>query len=175
MNLDQIPSGESVFVDAAIFVYHFAGASLQCRTFLERSETGDVKATTSCAALAEVSHRLMMMEAVSRGLLSAGNVAKRLRNKPSIVKKLHVYDENVQQIPLMRVEVRPLELKTLMSASALRAEYGLMVNDSIMVATALSMGVGIIATADRDFRRVSELSVAVPGDLQTSQSNQTPG
>lgn len=175
MTLDQVRSGDSVFVDAAVFIYHFSGASLQCRRFLERCEKGDVKAVTSSAALAEVAHRLMMIEAVSRGLVPAGNIAKKLRNKPSIVKKLRVYDESVQRIPLMRVEVRPLDLKTLMGASALRAEYGLMVNDSIMVSTAVAASVETIATADRDFRRVSELTVAVPSDLKASNSRPRPG
>ena len=167
MTLDEISSGERVFADATVFVYHFAGASPACRRFLERCEQGDLKAATSAAALAEVSHRLMMLEAVSLGLVSAGNVAKKLRKKPGAVKQLHTYDENVQQIPLMRVEVLPLDLKTLLNASAMRAEYELMVNDSIMASTAVTSGIGTIATADRDFQRVSELSVAVPGDLET--------
>lgn len=107
----------------------------------------------------------MMLEAVARRLLSAGNVAKKLRAKPRVVKKLHKYRENVEAIPLMGVDTHPLDLKILRHASDLRPEYGLMVNDSIMVATALAAGVELMATADRDFRRVRALSVAVPGDL----------
>ena len=167
MTLDEIPAGEGVFVDATVFVYHFAGASPACRRFLDRCEQGELKAFTSVAALAEVSHRLMMMEAVSRGFVSAGNVAKKLRKKPGAVKKLRTYHENVQRIPLMRVEVKPLDLKTLLNAADLRVEYGLMVNDSLMASTALSAGLQIIATADQDFRRVQTLSVALPGDLES--------
>ena len=70
----------------------------------------------------------------------------------------------------MRVEVLSLDLKTLANASTLSAQYGLMVNDSIMASAAVTAGIEIIATADRDFRRVSELSVAVPGDLETSNA-----
>jgi predicted nucleic acid-binding protein len=151
-----------------VFIYHFAGASPACRRFLERAEQGDLKASTSAAALAEVSHRLMMMEAVSLGLVTAGNVAKKLRKKPGAIKKLRKYDENVQRIPLMRIEVLSLDLKTMATASTMRTEYGLMVNDSIMAATAVSAGIEIIATADRDFDRVAELDVAAPGDLGTS-------
>lgn len=69
--------------------------------------------------------------------------------------------------PLMRVEVPSLDLKTLLNASTLREEHGLMVNDSILAATALSVNIETVATADRDFRRVAQLSVAVPGDLKT--------
>lgn len=168
MTLDQIASGERVFADASIFVYHFAAASPACRRFLERSETGELRTSTSAAALAEAAHRLMMMEAVSLGLVSAGNVAKKLRKKPSAIKELHKYDENVQRIPLMRVDVLPLDLKTFAKASLMRTEYGLMVNDSIMAASAVSADIELFATADRDFERVSELTVAAPGDLQSS-------
>ena len=170
MTLDEIASGEKAFADATVFVYHFAGASPACRRFLERCEKGDIKGVTSAAALAEVSHRLMMMEAVSLGLVSAGNVAKKLRKKPGVVKKLRTYRETVQRIPLMSVEVLPLDLKTLMNASALSERYGLMVNDSIMASTAVTAGIETIATADRDFNRVSELTVAMPGDLDANDT-----
>lgn len=68
----------------------------------------------------------------------------------------------------MRVDVLPLDLKTLAKASLMRAEYGLIVNDSIMAASAVSADIELFATADRDFERVSELTVAAPGDLQSS-------
>ncbi len=107
-----------------------------------------------------------MMEAVSRGLVSSGNVAKKLRKRPGVVKKLRTYDENVQRIPLMGVQAVPLDLKILCRASELRFEFGLMMNDSLMASTALEAGLEVIATVDRDFQRVRELSVAMPGDLR---------
>ena len=168
MTLDEIPSGLGVFADATVFVYHFSGASPACRRFLERCERGELKAATSAAALVEASHRLMVIEAVSRGLVSSGNVAKKLRKKPSVVKKLRTYDENVQSIPLMRIEVVPLDLRILVRASELRSEFGLMMNDSLMASAALAFGLEVIATADQDFRRVRTLSVAAPGDLDAS-------
>ena len=168
MTLDELQPGLRIFTDATVFVYHFTGASHACRRFLERCEGGDLKAFTSAAALAEVSHRLMMIEAVSRGLVSPGNVLKKLRKKPGVVKKLGTYHENVQRIPLMGVEVLPLDLRILAKAFELRTAAGLLVNDSIMAATALSAGLEVIATADHDFRRVRELSMAEPADLGTA-------
>ena len=109
-----------------------------------------------------------MIEAVSRGLVSPGNVSQKLRKKPGVVKKLGTYHENVQRIPLMGVEVFPLDLRILAKAFELRTAAGLLVNDSIMAATALSAGLEVIATADHDFRRVRELSVAEPADLGTA-------
>lgn len=165
LTLDELARGTKAFVDATVFVYHFAGASPACRRFLDRCERGELKAITSAAAVAEVTHRLMMLEAVSRGLVSQGQVAKKLRKKPEVIKRLVTYQENVLQIPLMGIEVLPLDLKLLSEAAELRSEYGLMVNDSLMASTALAAGLETIATADRDFERVPTLAVATPGDL----------
>ena len=35
MKLTEIPEGEAVFIDANIFIYHFAGASEECKEFLK--------------------------------------------------------------------------------------------------------------------------------------------
>jgi predicted nucleic acid-binding protein len=165
LTLDEIDPGTRVFADATIFVYHFTGASPACHRFLKRCESGELKALTSAAAIAEVTHRLMMIEAVSLGLVTARNLAKKLRAKPGAIKKLRKYDEQAQQIPLMGIDVIALDYGILTRASVLRGEAGLMVNDSLMASTALTAGVEIIATSDRDFRRVRELTVAEPGDL----------
>jgi predicted nucleic acid-binding protein len=165
LTLDQIEAGTRVFADATIFVYHFTAASPACHRFLKRCESGELKASTSAAAIAEVTHRLMMIEAVSLELVTAGNAAKKLRAKPTAIKKLRKYDEQAQQIPLMGIDVLPLDFGILSRASAFRTEAGLMVNDSIMASTALGAGIELIATSDRDFRRVRQLRVAEPGDL----------
>ncbi|HSG38797.1 MAG TPA: hypothetical protein VLE27_04085, partial [Thermoanaerobaculia bacterium] len=99
--LEQVERGARVFIDASVFIYHFTGASLDCRRFLETCERGQVEGFSSVTALAEVAHRLMMIEAVAKGLISPGNPARKLREKPEIVRELHVYLEQIELIPLM--------------------------------------------------------------------------
>ena len=165
MRLDRIPSGSRVFVDSTIFIYHFTAASADCRRFLERCERGEVKGTASAVVLAEVAHRLMMIEAVARGFLRPGNMARKLRARPDIVTRLETYREQVERIPLMGITVFPLEVKTLLHSHDVRRKYGLLVNDSLVAATAMSREVDLLATADSDFRRVTELQTYEPGDL----------
>lgn len=93
-----------VFVDVTVFIYHFTGASEECRHFLEGCERGEVKAVTSVTVLAETTHRLMMIEAVTAGLISPPNAAQKLRKNPGIVKKLRVYQEQTERIPLMGIQ-----------------------------------------------------------------------
>ena len=165
MTLDQIRSGSRVFIDATIFIYHFTGSSRDCRIFLERCEQGDLKGWTSVVALAETTHRLMMVEALANGLVSPGNVAQKLRRQPGAVQRLSLYQEQVEKIPLMAVEVIPLDLSSLLRAKKVRSRYGLLANDSILAATALEGGIVAIASADRDFERLEGVQLFQPSDL----------
>jgi len=66
MTFADIPSGQSVFVDANPFVYAlvpdpvFGPPSVQ---LLERIEHRDIQGFTSSAVLSDVAHRLMTLEA----------------------------------------------------------------------------------------------------------------
>jgi predicted nucleic acid-binding protein len=169
--LSEIPAGTSVFLDSTIFLYHFTGASASCRSLLARCEAGGLHALTSASALAEVTHRLMTIEAVTRGLVVPGNIVKKLRDRPEIVRQLSLYQEQVEKIPWMGVEVVPLDRRLLAIASPLRTRYGLLTNDSILLATALDQGIAAFASADRDFERVDTVQLYYPPDLDQNTSS----
>lgn len=164
-SLSDIPAGVSVFLDASIFLYHFTGVSPSCRDLLSRCEAGQLHGITSAVAVAEVTHRLMTIEAVARGLVTPGNVVKKLRERPEIVRRLSMYQEQAERIPWMGVEVVPLDRRLLAISSPLRTRYGLLTNDSILLATALDHGVVAFASADRDFERVDTVRLFCPLDL----------
>lgn len=165
MTLDRIPDGGRVFLDSTIFIYHATGVSAACRVLLERCEAAEVAGVTSVTVLAEVAHRLMLIEAVAAGLVSGKDVVKKLRARPDVVRKLHVYQEQVERIPLMGVQVVPVELGAFLRSAEVRREHGLLVNDSLVVAAAREAGIESVASADSDFRRVKALTVYEPGDL----------
>jgi len=68
MRLDRVPAGGRIFIDANIFIYHFTGvfAPILLISFSLRSEAA--RGLTGVHILAEVAHRLMMIEAVRRAL-----------------------------------------------------------------------------------------------------------
>jgi|SRR5579862_8097090 len=164
MTLNEIEEGSTIFIDANVFIYHFTGASPQCKAFLERCQTRELSATTSVLVLGEVSHRLMMFEAVKRGLVSPGNVARKLAERPEVVRQLGTYEADVQSIPAMRIEVASVTELTFMQALRLQRRYGLLTNDSMIVATMLRDGIGLLATADRRLSAVKDIEIAVPTD-----------
>lgn len=165
MTLDRIPASSRIFIDSTIFIYHFTGASAQCRELLERCEAGEVKGATSVAVIAEVAHRLMLIEAVKAGHVTAKDALKKLRDRPDVVRKLHIYQEQVERIPLMGVDVMPLEFGAMIASAAIRRRYGLLVNDSLVVAAARGAEVDGLASADSDCRTVKDVKLFQPGDL----------
>jgi predicted nucleic acid-binding protein len=78
---------------------------------------------------------------------------------------LHVYQEQIEKIPLMGVEVIPVDSTILLRSSEIRTRYGFLINDSLVVASALKERVTGIASADKDFDRLRELKVFRPADL----------
>lgn len=163
--LTELPAGQTVFIDASIFIYHFTGLSQECSSFLECCERGNLWGITAVHILLEVLHRLMMVEAVTKGLVPSGNVAKELRKRPNVVKQLADYQTQTVAILEMGIEVVGLTSDSLKISYPYRRRDGLLVNDSLTAAMMEVEGIPDIATADYDFTRVEGLRVYSPMDL----------
>ena len=76
-----VPTGTRIFIDANIFIYHFTHTPLTaaCTAFLQRVETGDLHGITSSVVLAEVAHRLMILEAIQTLSLPARSAVRKLK------------------------------------------------------------------------------------------------
>jgi predicted nucleic acid-binding protein len=165
MTYDAIEEGSTLFVDANVFIYHFTGVSPECTSLLSRCETGELHGSTSAVIQAEVCHRLMMIEAVERKLVSAGNVARKLAERPQIVRQLATYEANVEAMGLMGIDVLPLTGATVAQGLRIQQRYGFLTNDSLLIATMLQYGVRLVASADRRLATANEVEVVVPTDL----------
>jgi predicted nucleic acid-binding protein len=162
---EEVPAGRRIFLDAGVFIYHFYRGSTQCRRLLERCERGEIQGLTSVVVILETTHRLMMAEAVRSGHVTGGGVARKLRERPEVVRVLHEYRRQVESISRWGIQVLPVDLGRCLRAADVRAAVGLFTNDSIIVATMRDVGVTSIATADRDFERVEGIEVFRPTDL----------
>ena len=165
MKLSEIERDSEVFVDSNIFIYHFTGVSDECSDFLNRCERGDFTAVTSVNVILEVLHRLMMVEAVRKNLAKPPNVAKKLNKAPQKLKRLNEYFINAEKIPDMGIVVKPMTFPTIIKSHTVRLACGLMVNDSLVVASMQEEGIHLLATSDKAFERVDEIDVCSPGDV----------
>jgi predicted nucleic acid-binding protein len=165
MTLVQIEEGTAVFIDANIFIYHFADRSTQCSDFLLRCESREVRGVTSILVIIEVCHRLMMIEAVKKNLVSAGNIATKVAARPQLIRHLVTYENDVRAILGMGIEIVSANEDTLMKGLAVQQRFGLLTNDSVIVAAMLQNDIRLLATADRQFELVREIETAKPTDV----------
>ena len=165
MTLADLREGDSVFIDANIFIYHSGGRSVECKTLLERCARRELLGYTSTPVLAEVLHRLMVAEAVQKRLVPVKTAVKKLRGNPDLVRQLSQYHEDVSKIRQMNLVILSFTLEILSASEEVRKNDGLLTNDSLVVACMRERGLTKLATANSDFDRVSGIKVYKPTDL----------
>ncbi|MDP2941779.1 MAG: type II toxin-antitoxin system VapC family toxin [Candidatus Omnitrophota bacterium] len=165
MKLNEIKSGESVFIDTNIFLYHFTGVSKHCREFLMRCESKDLFGATGFTILSELCHRLMIAEAIRRGFISASRPAIQLQKKPEAIKKLSEYSACVMNIITWGIKVVQPPEDILMESQAYRTQFGLLTNDSFIPIYMKQANINKLATNDRIFSRIPTLHTYSPSDI----------
>ncbi|MEW6211180.1 MAG: PIN domain-containing protein [Acidobacteriota bacterium] len=165
MNLNDLPGGSLIFIDANIFIYHFTGLSIECRSLLERVERKEVRALTGAHVVLEVLHRMMMIEAVSKALITPGQPAKKLKQHPGVIQKIGDYNRCPYEIRRIGARILPVTSRQIRDSEAMRANFGLMTNDSVTAAMMFSQGVAYLASLDSDLSRVPGLVLCRPTDL----------
>jgi predicted nucleic acid-binding protein len=96
-SIRDIPSGSDVFIDANVLIYGLAGQSAECKDLLERCSREEVIGICLFETANEATHRFMLAEAKSKGLISSENV-RVLRGKPEVVKELADYWRNTKRV-----------------------------------------------------------------------------
>jgi predicted nucleic acid-binding protein len=165
MRFEELADGSDIFIDANIFIYHFTGASNECSLFLKRCEEGTVHGMTLISTLLEVLHRLMAIEAVKKGLVTPGNIAKKLKENPEVVKQLSEYYGQASKIEVMGIEVHGLMPEIIHASQLVRQNHGFMINDSLIVAFMSTNNISSLASEDKDFEWLSNVKVYKPSDI----------
>ena len=165
MTFSGILPRTKLYIDANIFVYASDGASRECRDLLERCGRRELDAFTGTHVLLEVAHRLMMIEAVDKGLVTPGNVPSKLKRRPELASQLNDHSDAIRSILNTGIYVLQVDAEILEISSDLRMQTGFLVNDSVSLAMMQRRRIPAIATNDRDFQRVNWLEVHLPSDL----------
>ena len=160
----NLPDKSFIFVDANIFVYGISGQSGDCRKFLDRCLREEVAGITLFETVNEVTHRLMVAEALSKGLITRAN-AKRLRENFELISTLTDYWKNVERLLALNLLFLPVNEAIVRGANVERVAAGLLTNDSMVVSCMREYGLSLLATNDADFERVAGVTVFKPSDL----------
>ena len=165
MKLSDIKAGEKVFVDSNIFIYHFTGVSKECLDFFKRCEAKDILAITGTTIIAEVCHRLMIAEAISRGFISAARPALQLQKKPALVKQLHEYYVQITNITGLGIAVINTPENIITESQVYRTQFGLLTNDSFVPVYMKTADTDILVTNDKIFGQIPNIHIYAPSDI----------
>src|SRR5207248_483672 len=98
MNLDDIPNGSLCVLDTNVLLYAEQGASLQAQRLLRRIEKREALGVLPQPVWQELTHKLMLAEALMLGLIGNGNFARQLSSKPEVIKRLSIYRDKVKAL-----------------------------------------------------------------------------
>ncbi len=157
MKFSDLVPGDVVFVDANIFVYHFAPdpvLQMPCGQFLQRIENQEIHAFTSTHVLAEAAHRLLTLEARTHYGWSSGKVVQRLKQNPSSMHNLTQFRIAIERVAQSRIVVLPASAALLVTAAGFCQLPGLLITDALSVALMQAHGLTKLASDDTDFDRV---------------------
>lgn len=159
---NNLPSKSIIFIDSNIFIYHFLDMSENCTYLFKRTESEDITAYTSVIVVAEVLHRLMLIEAREKLNISEKNLLKHLKKHRNIVTTLEKYHIATEKIPEFGIKILSFGMNEILSSRYFRTKYGFLTNDSINLSIMKSNGIKNIATNDSDFDDVKEIKVWKP-------------
>ncbi len=106
----------------------------------------------------------MLAEAFDRGLVKSPT-ASALRKKADEVPRLTAYWVHTQRILSMPLLFVPVSEALIHEAQAVRSSFGLLTNDSLIVACMRHYGISQIASSDGDFAAISGITLFRPDDL----------
>jgi predicted nucleic acid-binding protein len=165
VDIKSLPAGARCLVDANIFIYHFALSSSESTDFLARVARREVEAHVTTTIVAEVLHRRMTAEAVTKGLITPGKPLQKLKANPDVIKGLTDYVAEVERLLKLPIAVHEVTAADVAASHRLRRAHGLFVNDSINLACAFSLGLSDVVTHDEDFGRVTTITTWEPTDI----------
>lgn len=167
MNLDDIPAGSLCVVDTNVLIYAEQGVSRQAQRFVRRCSSGELKAVLPQTVWQELAHKLMLAEAMMRGLTSGGNPAARLAAKPEEVRGLTLHRAKVKSLLDLGFGFEPCLLSDLTErAFTLQERHGLLTNDAVVLAVALRLKADALVSSDKSFRGITGPAVYYPTDLR---------
>jgi len=159
-------------IDTNVFLYAEQGVSGQaqrlCRhQLISRCSKGEITGILPSTVWQELTHKLMLAEAIMMGLVTGKNPAARLAQKPETIRSLSLSREKVRALTDLGLRFEGCTQKDLLeTAFDLQGKYGLLTNDSVVLATALRLKADVLVSNDRQLRDIEEPAVHYPTDLR---------
>ena len=162
----DIPDQAAVLLDANIVVYALypqAQFHSVCADLLERGARRELTLHLVVNAAAEVIHRVMLLEVMAQGTFQHGlDAVTHLKNHPQAVQQLMRYKTVLRDLGRARLNILSLTYRDLHASRRYREMYGLLTNDSLIIAAMEREHITYLATNDSDFERIPNIAVRLP-------------
>ena len=165
MTFADLPPGAAVFIDANILVYHFLPHPVlgpPCTNLLDQIENKHLIGFTSAAVLSDVAHRLMTLEANQILSWPLTGIAHRLKRHPPEIQRLSRYRQAQDEITAIGAQILPISGPLVSAAIDACRQFGLLMNDGLVVAFMQDHGLNNLASHDADFDRVTGVNRFAP-------------
>lgn len=133
-----------------------------CRMLFGRIARREIKAFTSADVAADVIHRVMVAEAVAKFGLQPGDAVSYLKAHPQAVRELQQYKTIPREFTLARIHILAITYREIHNSKQFRDEYGMLTNDSVILAVMRRHKLVHLVTNDDDFKRVPGIKVWLP-------------
>jgi predicted nucleic acid-binding protein len=145
-------------------MYHFTESPLLASStaFLRRVEAGDIQGITSVVVLAEVAHRLMVLEAISTFGFASRTAVRQLKEHPALVQQVAHDKVATEKIPAFHVAIEPVTPAHLQTAQILSATHGLLTNAPLTAAVMQSLALTDLVPNDPDLSVMPGLTIWQP-------------
>ena len=163
MRLKDLPASAKVFVDANLFTYYLTGKddlAQACAAFFQRTVRGEIEALTVVAM--EVTHRAILQEASEHSDLRGPELIKFLKTHPDVLKGQTRHRDVASIIYRLGIRIESVTYVHVHASRVVRQEYGLMANDSLIIAFMQKHHIRHLATNDKDFERIPGIQVWLP-------------
>jgi len=98
-------------------------------------------------------------------MVTPPNILKKLQKSYNIIRELMDYSSKVERIHQMGIKILSFSWETVKNSQVVRARYGLMVNDSLIITIMKEAEISVLVSNDEAFKRVEEITLYQPHDI----------
>ncbi|MBK6679943.1 MAG: type II toxin-antitoxin system VapC family toxin [Ignavibacteriales bacterium] len=88
-----------------------------------------------------------------------------MSEKPGLVSSLYLYESVFEDILNLGMNIEVVEKQDLIEALAVQRKYGLLTNDSLIIAVAKRLRITSLVSADKVFGKVKSITLYSPDDI----------
>lgn len=165
MNLDDIQNGSLCVIDTSILLCAEQGVSAQAQRLLWRCSTGELIGVLPQTVWQELSHKLMLAEAMMLGRISGPNPSMHLTKRPEIIQSLSIYREKIAALQALGLGFEVCKKEDVIGGLEIQNKYGLLIKDAILLNIALRIEADVVVSKNTVFHTIEHITNASPSDI----------